>query len=86
MIPLIVIALIVGIILGQFLGGALRAALIVGGVFVALSYISNHYGVDVKAWLDEGVKAGRSAFEEQRETRAPAPIKPGLREAHWRRM
>ena len=64
MIPLIVIALIVGVILGQFLGGALRAALIVGAIFVALSYIGSHFDVDVKAWIGEGVKAGTGVVEE----------------------
>lgn len=64
MIPLIVITLIVGIILGQFLGGALRAALVIGAVVLVLGYVSKHCDVDVRGWLSDGISAGRGAVEE----------------------
>lgn len=86
MIPLIVITLLVGIVLGQFLGGALRAILIVAVAVFALGFIGTHFNVDVRGFIDEGVAAGKSAIEEfqQKPVVQPRPIPPGLREARRR--
>lgn len=81
MIPLIVITLIVGVILGQFLGGALRAVLVVGAVVLVLGFVSTHFDVDVRSWIGDGIKAGSAAVDEFRPTKAPTPIRPGIREA-----